>query len=179
MTRIINLYGGPGTGKSTSAAYLFARLKMQGSNAELVREYVKDWAWDGRKVNDYDQIYLLGKQVRRESMLYGKVDDIVTDSPVMLSAYYAAKFSPPDISHGVQEIVKGFYQQAKKDGHRHEHIFLCRSKAYNPKGRFQTEDEAKKIDEELANFLLKLDVNPTWCSTEMDDLARLLNISVP
>lgn len=42
-------------------------------NAELVREYVKDWAWEGRKINVNDQIYFLGKQVRRETMLYGKL----------------------------------------------------------------------------------------------------------
>ena len=27
-TMIVNLYGGPGTGKSTGAAYIFSKLKM-------------------------------------------------------------------------------------------------------------------------------------------------------
>jgi tRNA uridine 5-carbamoylmethylation protein Kti12 len=84
-TTIINLYGGPGTGKSTSAAYLYYILKAEGHNVELVREYVKDWAWEGRQISTYDQIYFLGKQVRRESLLYGKVDWIITDSPVMMN----------------------------------------------------------------------------------------------
>jgi pantothenate kinase len=43
-TTIINVYGGPGAGKSTSAAYLYYLLKVAGKNVELVREYVKDWA---------------------------------------------------------------------------------------------------------------------------------------
>ena len=91
-TTIINLYGGPGTGKSTSAAYFYYLLKAQGKNVELVREYVKDWAWEGRKISTYDQIYFLGKQVRRESMLYGKVDWIVTDSPIMMNLYCICVF---------------------------------------------------------------------------------------
>ena len=34
-TTIINLYGGPGTGKSTSAAQLYAFLKQQGMEVTL------------------------------------------------------------------------------------------------------------------------------------------------
>ena len=39
---IINLFGGPGTGKSTGAAYIFAKLKMCGVNCELITEFAKD-----------------------------------------------------------------------------------------------------------------------------------------
>ena len=33
-TLIVNLYGGPGSGKSTGAAYIFSMLKMVGVDAE-------------------------------------------------------------------------------------------------------------------------------------------------
>ena len=39
---IINLFGAPGVGKSTGAAYIFSKLKMAGMNAELVTEFAKD-----------------------------------------------------------------------------------------------------------------------------------------
>lgn len=39
---LINLFGAPGTGKSTGAAYIFSQLKMKGINAELVTEFAKD-----------------------------------------------------------------------------------------------------------------------------------------
>src|SRR5271166_3774294 len=91
-TTIINLYGGPSVGKSTSAAYLYYLLKSQGEKVELVREYVKDWAWEGRQINAYDEIYFLGKQVRHESMLFGKVKWIVTDAPVFMTSYYATLY---------------------------------------------------------------------------------------
>lgn len=47
-TRVITLWGGPGSGKSTMAAEIYARLKRQLCNVEMVREYVKGWAWEGR-----------------------------------------------------------------------------------------------------------------------------------
>lgn len=153
MTQIIDLYGGPGTGKSTSAAFLYYQLKKAGKNVELVREYVKDWAWDNRTINTYDQIYILGKQVRRESMLYGKVDWIVTDCPVYMSAFYAEKYCTPILAHGVKQAVEAFYSQAAKDGHDHHHYHLNRIKAYKPERRYQSEEEAKKIDNELFMFM--------------------------
>ena len=40
-TLVINLIGGPCSGKSTIAAELFARLKKMGIHCELVSEYIK------------------------------------------------------------------------------------------------------------------------------------------
>ena len=40
--KVINLYGGPGTGKSTTAAALFALIKREGYNVELVTEFAID-----------------------------------------------------------------------------------------------------------------------------------------
>ena len=33
---VVNLYAGPGAGKSTLSAYTFAKLKMAGVNCELI-----------------------------------------------------------------------------------------------------------------------------------------------
>jgi nicotinamide riboside kinase len=157
-TTIINLYGGPGSGKSTSAAYLYYLLKSEGKNVELVREYVKDWAYEARLISNYDQIYFLGKQVRRESLLYGKVDWIITDSPVMMNLYYAQKYCPSQLSEGIRAATLSMYRQAVEDGHKHTHIFLKRIKPYLAEGRYQKEEEAKEIDVELKQLLQNLKV---------------------
>lgn len=39
---VVNMFGAPGAGKSTGAAYIFSKLKMAGVNAELVTEFAKD-----------------------------------------------------------------------------------------------------------------------------------------
>lgn len=45
-TLIVNLFGVPGAGKSTGAAYIFSCIKMAGVNAELITEYAKDKVWE-------------------------------------------------------------------------------------------------------------------------------------
>lgn len=174
MTKIINFYGGPGTGKSTSAALVYARLKQAGVNCELVREYVKDWAWEKRPHSTYDQLYFMGKQIRRESMLYNKVDVVITDSPVMLGVYYSSKYSPQTVADGVEAATRGYYTQARLDGHEHVHVFLKRSKAYNPNGRYQNEEEANAIDAEIKTTLQAMCVPYIECDTEEKDLGVLL-----
>lgn len=173
MTKIINLYGGPGTGKSTSAAYIYWALKHADINAELVREYVKNWAWEDRKISKYDQMYFLGKQSRAESMLYGKVDYVVTDSPVLLSAYYANHYKSL-VSDGVLEAVKGYYAQAAQDGHKHLHAFLNRTKPYQQAGRWQSEGDAKAIDLGIMATLDGLHIPYTIFGTDELDLQKLV-----
>lgn len=174
MTTIINFYAGPSTGKSTSAAYLYYLLKTADKNAELVREYVKNWAWQDRKIRTYDQLYFLGKQSHYESLLYGKVDYIVTDSPVLLGGFYANKYCPETIAKGINAASLAFYEQAAKDGHEHIHVFLRRSKTYNPAGRYQTEEEAIKIDHEIHEYLHDMNIQFIECDTDEKSLSNLL-----
>jgi hypothetical protein len=178
VTRIINLYGGPGTGKSTSAAFLYYLLKNDNVNAELVREYVKDWAWEKRSINTYDQLYLLGKQIRKESLLYGKTDYVITDSPVLQQVYYAKLYCSSELAYGIEGAVVAYYRQAKVDGYKHHHIFLQRSKPYMPHGRFQTEDEARQIDNGILKMLgyslANIGETPLICGTTETELRQLL-----
>jgi hypothetical protein len=173
-TTIINLYGGPGAGKSTSAAYLYYLLKVQGINAELVREYVKDWVYENRKIGPYNQIYFLGKQVHKESLLYGKVNYIITDSPVMMSVYYAYLYCEKELADGVRCAAEAFYNQAENDNHKHVHVFLKRAHVYNPNGRYQSEAEALQIDIGARKLLTDLDIPYIECNSDEKSLAELI-----
>lgn len=62
---VVNLFGGPGSGKSTCAAGVFTLLKLSGVNAELVTEYAKDLTWEKRHVTLANQHYIFGKQLQR------------------------------------------------------------------------------------------------------------------
>lgn len=158
MTKIINLYGGPGAGKSTMASQMYYQLKANHVNAELVREYIKDWAFESRTISAYDQIYILGKQVRRESLLYGKVDVIVTDSPILVSTYYAHKFCSANLARAIESTNLAFYDQAANDGHKQFHYFISRSDVYDSNGRYQNFDQAKVIDTEMKEYLTSLNI---------------------
>ena len=78
---LVNLFGAPGAGKSTGAAYIFSQLKMAGINAELVTEFAKDKVWEESKEPFNNQAYIFGQQYFRISRCADKVDVIVTDSP--------------------------------------------------------------------------------------------------
>lgn len=174
-TTIINLYGGPCSGKSTAAAYLYYLLKTRGDNVELVREYIKDWVWEARKFNKYDQFYFLGKQIRQETLLYGKVDWIITDAPVMMNLYYTHKFCPAPLAAGLQEAALSFYNETLHDGHKSIHIFLNRHKPYLTHGRYQTEEEAKKIDLGVKDLLNQLNIPFVESTSEEASLIEVLN----
>lgn len=155
MTLIVNLYGGPGTGKSTTAAALFALLKQRGHNAELVQEFAKEWAWEGRPIRAVDQFRLFGEQSAREARLWGKADVVVTDSPLLLGAFFARHFKAHHLADVLESAVQAVAVEASKAGVQYRHVVLTRSKAYNPAGRYQTEEEARAMDEPIADLLCR------------------------
>lgn len=151
-TKVINLFAGSGAGKSTTAAHLYALMKQRGHNVELVREYVKSWAWEGRKIVPSDQLYILSKQLKQEKVLYGKLDYVITDSPVLLCAYYDHKHS------GGKENFTKYLVALEEELSASKHnlnFFINRSKPFDPKGRYETEEQAKVVDVELRSYLDK------------------------
>lgn len=156
MTTVINLFAGPGAGKSTLAADIYVHMKKANLSCELVREYVKDWAWEGRIISGFDQFYVLGKQIRKESLLYGKVDFIVTDSPLWSSAFYEKHYE--GTTH-LTESVKSFVSYAEEHDVRFVNYFLARPDIYQQEGRYQTEAEARQIDIEMIEMLKSLNLS--------------------
>ena len=78
-TLVINLIGGPCSGKSTIAAELFARLKKMGIHCELVSEYIKDRIYEENQTMPKTQIAIFGMEHYNISNKLGKVDVIVHD----------------------------------------------------------------------------------------------------
>lgn len=173
MTKVINLYGGPGTGKTTNRSRLFTVFKDAGLEVEEVSEYVKMWAWEKRKPVDFDQFYFFGKQCRSEYPLFHKVDYIITDSPVAISGYYAQLFGTPFQATCFRQMVQVYYDMCAQKGVEHIHVFLKRMKPYNPKGRFQTADEAVAIDGEMKHYLKSLGIKFIEVDGNAEGMAEL------
>jgi len=173
-TTILNLYGGPGTGKSTSAAYLFAYLKMAQREVGLAQEYVKRWAWAKRAFTGLDEFYFLGKQIHEESMMLGKVPLIITDKPVLMDIYYAERYASPVIAAGIKAAVLAYQQEIKDMGHNHIHVLLNRTKAYVAAGRYQSEAEAIQMDVDIRKLLKDLDIPFIECGTDPEALRELV-----
>ena len=142
---VVNLFGAPGAGKSTGAAYVFSKLKMAGINAELVTEFAKDKVWEESRAVFQNQAYIFGKQYFRISRLFGKVDVVITDSPILLSSFYN------------KDEILGLELDAlvTKVFNSYENInaFIDRVKPYNTAGRFQTESESNQLSIDLLRFI--------------------------
>ncbi len=145
MTKIINLFAGPGAGKSTTAAGVFYQFKLAGINAELVTEVAKDMTWARRIQCLKSQPLIFGKQLNRIERLIGQVDYVITDSPVLLSAIYINKAYPDSFIDAIVDIFNTF---------DNANYFIRRVKAYKPIGRRQSEASARMVDEKINAFLL-------------------------
>lgn len=87
-TLVINLIGGPCSGKSTIAAELFARLKKMGVHCELVSEYIKDRIYEENQTMSKNQIAIFGMEHYNISNKLGKVDVIVHDGSFINNIIY-------------------------------------------------------------------------------------------
>lgn len=144
-TLIVNLFGGPGTGKSTGAAYIFSKLKLHNIDAELVTEFAKDKVWEQNEEVFKCQLYLSGKQLYRISRCYGKVDVIVTDSPILLGTIY---------NNENPYLESALKYEFDKYNTNSLNVFLSRVKKYNSNGRLQTEKEADEISSKIYNKII-------------------------
>ena len=89
---IVNLFGGPSSGKSTLATKIFSNLKINSLlNVEYIHEYAKDLVYEKRfNVLSNDQLYVFAKQNHMLKMieLGNEIDVVIVDSPLILSAVF-------------------------------------------------------------------------------------------
>ena len=169
-TIIVNLFSGPGAGKSTTAAGLFHKLKINGINCELVTEFAKHITWKEDFNTLKNQIYVFAKQHDRMFHLKDKVDVIITDSPIIMGLSYC----------NWDLIPRSFEQLVVDEFNRTDAVninyFINRVKEYNPSGRSQTEEEAKEKDMEIKTLLNKYDVSFQTIDGDENAVDWLFNI---
>lgn len=144
---VVNLFGGPNTGKSTTASGVFHLMKIVGLNVELVTEYAKDMTWENRHNILSDQLYILAKQNRKLERLRNKVDFVVTDSPVILGLNYTPEDYYPHFKGVVFDVWNTYDNKS---------YYLANNGdlTYNETGRNQNQQQAKELDEKVHKFLI-------------------------
>lgn len=147
--KVINLFGGPGVGKSTTAAGLFFEMKKMGLEVELVQEYAKDMVWEQRHNVLEDQIYVFAKQQRRIARLVAhNISWVITDSPIPLGLVYV---KPDTLGDNFSNLVMETF-----DSYENYNFLLSRNVAYNPVGRNQKNvQEAVDFDVKVHNLMKK------------------------
>jgi hypothetical protein len=148
---VVNLFGGAGVGKSTTAAQVFAALKELGIETELASELAKDLVW-AKHVNTLvdHPVYVLGEQIRRVEVLayHEDLQVVVTDSPFMLATVYAE-----DEPRAYADLARWHHERLNT-----LNVRLLRVKRYSPIGRLQDEAGAVSYDLKVAELGIRWDM---------------------
>jgi len=166
-TTIINIFGGPGAGKSTAATYIFSHLRMKGVSCEYVPEFAKELSRAGDMEAIENQFYISAVQYQRQCRLLGKVDYIVTDSPVLSGLVYDMQKLK-----GFNDVLTDIQSKSKSIN-----IFLRRdlSREYETEGRHHCEDDARLFDEMIEQLLIDQGVHYVALGAfGMDDLLEYI-----
>lgn len=182
QTYIINIIGGPGIGKTTISALLFANLKIKGYICEYVQEFAKKLVW----LKDYDtlnnQFFVSREQYNLLKQIDGQVDFLITDGPLIHGIYYN-KYNK-DNNSNVDKVENFILNSINK--FNNINIVLERvNRDYEKEGRIQTEQEAKDIDVILKHILRtnnftfsSFQAEPNEIEKIADEIIKLSNIVI-
>lgn len=150
--KVVNLFAGPGAGKSTTGALLFGMLQLAGYAAEYVPEFAKVLTWQKHETALKDQLYLFAKQDHRLEVLRGQpLDFVIMDGPLLNAAMYVRGEYFKNFEPLVVEVFNS-YDNAN--------FFLERNprKKYQSTGRSQDPAQAAALCEQTLALLSRYNV---------------------
>lgn len=176
--KCINIFGGPGVGKSTLSAGLFYKMKKLGYSVEYSTEYAKDLVYEENTFQLKDQLLVLANQHNRLWKLKNKVDYVINDGPFLLSTIYYDYNTNPNLpkSEFCELILKMF------NTYDNVNIFLNRNYAKNYEiiGRSESVQESLLIHEKIKSLLTENSIKYTSINSEEQDsinkILKLINI---
>lgn len=143
--KVINIFGGPGAGKTTLAMNVFTVLNMKQQKIEYVDEYAKELTWNESFKMMENQQMIFANQHQKFFRLRNKVDIVVTDAPLFNSIVYSGKGD--DNVHFHANVFHEFNK------YKNLNFFLRRETEYQTHGRSQKLEDAIKVDEEVIRCL--------------------------
>ena len=167
--KVINLWGPPSCGKSTTAAGLFHKMKVNGYDVEIVSEFAKDMIWERQHPDRFsNQIYISSVQNNKQlNLIAHGVEYCITDSPVLMSALYAPKNYYSNFLPLLLEIHNSY---------DNINFLLNRKFDYVAKGRNKTELESLALGVQIKDFLDTNEVLYTPILTDFDSVDIIFDI---
>lgn len=177
MSKIVNLFGGPGIGKSSIANGLTYKLKKKHISCDNPYEFPKVLAWDENHSAIKDQLYVLANQHRGIVKSFGKVDYIILDSPIILSLVYKSIYKGSEYP---ATLYGDSFDKMVLDIHNQYdtlNILLKRTEGdFNQKERYQTIDESKMLDDEIEKTLVKNNIPYVTIEVGEDTVNNILKL---
>lgn len=170
-TIVVNAFGGPGVGKTTMCWEIASELKKKGIITEYVSEYAKELVyeerWDILDDSMKNQKVILEEQKRRLDRLVGKVQVIVTDSPLLLSITYA--------NDATDEYKADILRQFNEYDNINFVIVRNRRREFQQSGRKQNFEESKEKDIQITQLLEDNEiVYQTYYQKNIKDVVNLI-----
>jgi len=163
MSLVINFIGGPGCGKSVTAARLFVDLKTntKGLKIEYLQEYVKPLVWkiqsgDPHFTEAAEEALNNQRQIANEIyqilkiMAKSNLDIIITDGTIFHGIYYN-KVNPGNTSDPVK--TEKFILEKFKEFNNFNILVKRGDLEYEQEGRQQNYHEAREVDKGLEKAL--------------------------
>lgn len=175
-TLVINLFAGPSAGKTTAAWEIASTLKKADFSVEYVSEYAKELVYDEKyelldgKIKHEELIML--EKIHRIERLCGKVDFVVTDSPIIQSVSFLDKSGNDigDVEKFTEHAISVFNEFDNYNA------FIERGTHFEKEGRIHNLEESIKLDDYIKNDLASLNV-PYKCYGH-DEIIEIIEESI-
>ena len=170
---LINFVGAPSSGKSMMAALTFVKLKTDHNSSELIQEYAKQLVWDNKFEELANQWYVTKKQYDMIKAVYGKVDYVVTDSPLLLGLYYN-RHENENVCN-IEKTEKMIL--SKMSEFDNIYIFLERNEEfpYEIEGRIHNEEQSKVISSQLLGLLDEFGIEYKSFKSDKKNVSAILD----
>lgn len=149
-TKVINVIGGPGSGKSLFSAAIILYLSLRGKTVETIPDYAKSLVWQGNFEVLKNQYYIAQRQFEMLSLIDGQVHFLITECALPQVLFYNENYADNicDVAKTREQILQWYRQNDNVN------ILVQRGdKKYVRSGRFQDEEQAKEVDVGLRQIL--------------------------
>ena len=146
---VINLFGGPGCGKSSLASYIYSYLKSHHYSVGLLQEFATQLILNKNIEALKKQYWVITNQLYNQELLEESYNIVITDSPILLGEIYDI-----DENSVTKELLKVLMTEKFKEK-ENINIFIRRDlkKEFSLDGRVHDLSESLKKDVEIENML--------------------------
>ncbi len=164
-TKVINIIGGPGSDKSMVSAAILVNLHLRQKTVEQIPDFAKSLLWQKDFEALKNQYFIAQQQFRMLELLDGQVQYLVTECSLPQLLYYNASYDENicDVAKTRLQIL-AWYKQ-----HNNVNLVVERSeRKYVQTGRFQDEEQARRIDHALRATLVREGIPHTVLKADIE-----------
>lgn len=152
---VINLYAGPGSGKSTTSRALSSLFGGNGISSIAPIEIPKLHVWEKSFKDLSDQLKIFANQKYSQDLCHEKYKISVVDSPLLMQMVYMEQNKSKNTKE-LESLILNAFKENKDDT---INFFLKREHKYSNYGRVHTEDQSQQLNNKIINVLIQNKVN--------------------